>query len=70
MRWSSTLKSGIFVLLLSQHDPDDLIEILKNEFLGCGQKDRQVQVAPFIKTSYLKLFVAEYQSRYKQANFE
>jgi len=39
MRWSSTQKSGIFILLHSQHDPDDRIEILKNKFLGCGQND-------------------------------
>jgi len=36
MRWSSMLKSGISVLLLSQNDPDDFTEIFKNEFLGCG----------------------------------
>ena len=53
MRWSSTLKSGIFVLLLSQHDPDDLIEILKNEFLRRGQNDGPEQEAAIIKTSYL-----------------
>ncbi|MGB7115425.1 MAG: hypothetical protein WBD56_04730, partial [Anaerolineales bacterium] len=43
----------ILVLLLRQHDPDDLIEFLKNDILRCGQKDRQVQAAPFFKTSYL-----------------
>lgn len=53
MRWSSTLKSGILVLLLSQHDPDDLKEILKNEILGCGQNEGPVQAASLIKTSYL-----------------
>ena len=54
MRWSSTQKSGIFVLLHSQYDPDDRIEILKNEFLGCGQNDQPVQVVAIIKTNYLK----------------
>jgi len=46
--WSSTLKSGIFVLLLSQHELDNRTEIFKKEFLRCDQNDAPVQADEII----------------------